>query len=65
MSSIKYRVRWRDGSSTDNVDYAESMSLIEERPKDWASVGYMDAGKDMSEQAAKAKEKAWGAKKRK
>ena len=65
MSSLKYRVRWRDGSSTEDVDYDESMRLIKERPMDWASVGYMDAGKDMSEQAAKVKEKAWGEKKRK
>lgn len=59
---MKYYVRWRDGSSTEDVDYAESMQLIQERPGEWASVGFMDAGKDMSEEAAKAKEKAWGPK---
>lgn len=60
-----YRVRWRDGSTTENVDYTESMRLIEERPQDWASVGFMEAGKDMSEEAALIKRKAWGAKKKK
>lgn len=62
---MKYRVFWRDGSTTDDVDYAESMRLIKDRPADWASVGFMDAGKDMSAEAVLNKRKAWGAKKKK
>ncbi len=63
MGLSLFRVRWRDGSATENVDYAESMRLIEERPGDWAGVQPMEYGKDCHPDNAKAKKAAWGKKK--
>jgi hypothetical protein len=62
---MNYRVRWRDGSTTEGVDYGESMRLIEERPNDWAGVQPMNYGEDCHPDNVKAKEAAWGKKKKK
>ena len=60
-----FRVRWRDGSVTENVDYAESMRLIEERPNDWAGVQPMGYGEGCHPDNEKRRKEAWGAKKKK
>ena len=60
-----YRVRWRDGSATENVDYAESMRLIESRPREWAGVQPMEYGKDCHPDNERKREEAWGAKRKK
>lgn len=59
-----YRVCWRDGSATENLGYEESMTLIKNKPEDWASVQFMENGKDCHPENVKLKEKAWGKKKR-
>lgn len=61
--TMLYRVRWRDGSTTENVDYSESMRLVEERPTDWAGIQPMNYGLDCHPDNAKIKEKSWGKKK--
>jgi hypothetical protein len=61
---MNYRVRWRDGSTTEGVSYDESMRLIEERPQDWAGVQPMDYASDCDQANVKAKEAAWGVKKK-
>jgi hypothetical protein len=53
---MSYIVVWRDGSATENLSYEESMSLIEGRPNDWASVRSPDYGKDMKEENRKLRE---------
>ena len=58
-----FRVCWRDGSTTENVDYYESMQLILDRPNDWAGVQPMDYAKDCDEANARTKKIAWGKKK--
>ncbi len=60
-----FRVRWRDGSTTENVNYDESMRLILERPKDWAGVQPMNYGEGCNPENEKLRRAAWGAKKKK
>jgi hypothetical protein len=62
---MDYRVQWRDGSTTENLSYRDSMALIKERPQDWASVQFMDNGKDCHPDNEKLRKAAWGAKKKK
>ena len=57
-----YRVCWRDGSVTENLDYKSSMDLVNQRPDDWASVQPMNYGVDCDPDNAKAKQIAWGKK---
>mgnify|MGYP003326515797 CR=1 FL=1 len=59
-----FRVKWRDGSSTENVNYTESMRLIMERPNDWAGVQPMNYAMDVSAAYAEAKKTAWEKKKK-
>lgn len=44
---MNYRVRWLDGSATEDVDYNESMQLIKDRPGEWAGVQPMSYGQDL------------------
>lgn len=64
MGLSLFRVRWRDGSVTEDVDYDESMRLIKERPNDWAGVQPMEYGKNCNPDNEKLREKAWGTKKK-
>ena len=60
-----YRVCWRDGSTSEGKTFEESMKLIEAKPENWASVQFMENGNDCHPDNAKAKEVAWGNKKKK
>ena len=42
-----YRVCWKDGSVVENLDYAESMRLIEQQPSNWQYVQPMEYGMDL------------------
>ena len=42
-----YRVCWKDGSVVENLDYAESMRLIEQQPSNWQYVQPMGYGMDL------------------
>ena len=55
---MEYRVRWRDGSTTENVDYDESMQLIKDRPDEWAGVQPMNYGQDL-DPANEIRRKQW------
>ena len=55
---MEYRVRWRDGSTTENVDYDESMRLIKDRPDEWAGVQPMNYGLDL-DPANAVRRKQW------
>jgi len=60
-----FRVRWRDGSSTENVDNATAMNLIQKRPDEWASVQFMEQGQDCKPENEQLRKTAWGTKKKK
>ena len=60
-----FRVRWRDGSATENVDNATAMSLIKKRPDDWASVQFMNNGEGCNPENEQIRKAAWGTKKKK
>ena len=55
---MEYRVRWRDGLTTENVDYDESMRLIKDRPNEWAGVQPMNYGQDL-DPANAVRRKQW------
>jgi hypothetical protein len=57
-----YRVCWKDGSTTENLDYVDSMDLVNQRPYEWAAVQPMNYGADCNPDNAKVKETAWGKK---
>jgi hypothetical protein len=56
---MRYRVKLRDGTVFEDVDYDESMRLIAEYPGQWAGVQPMDYGKDLDPENSRRK-KAWG-----
>jgi hypothetical protein len=56
---MRYRVKLRDGTVFEDVDYDESMKLIAEYTGQWAGVQPMDYGKDLDPENAKRR-KAWG-----
>jgi hypothetical protein len=56
---MRYRVKLRDGTVFEDVDYDESMRLIDEHPGQWVGVQPMDYGKDLNPENAKRR-KAWG-----
>jgi hypothetical protein len=53
-----YRVNWRDGTTTECVNYEESMRLIDAKPDQWESVQPMEYGKDLDPQNI-VRRKAW------
>lgn len=55
---MNYRVRWRDGTTTEDVDYDESMQLIKDRPDEWAGVQPMEYGRDL-DPANEIRRKQW------
>ena len=60
-----YRVKWRDGTSTENLTFVESNRLITERPDEWAAVQFMEHGSDCHPENETRRKAAWGAKKKK
>ncbi len=60
-----FRVRWRDGSVTENVSNETAMDLIKKRPTDWAGVQAMNYGEGCHPDNERLRKAAWGAKKKK
>jgi hypothetical protein len=60
---MKFRVKWKDGTDTEDVDNSTAMQLIAERPGEWAAVQFMEHGEGCDPENAKLREAAWGAKK--
>lgn len=55
---MNYRVRWIDGTTTEDVDYDESMQLIKDRPGEWAGVQPMEYGQNL-DPANEIRRKQW------
>ena len=62
---MKFRVRWRDGSTTEDITNEEAMKLIAERNGEWAGVQFMEHGEGCHPDNEKLRRAAWGAKKKK
>ncbi len=64
-TGTEYRIKWRDGSVTENLTFEESDELVKSRPDDWASVQFMEHGTDCHPDNETRRKAAWGAKKKK
>ncbi len=60
-----YRVKWRDGTATENLTFVESNRLISEHPDKWSAVQFMEHGSDCHPDNETRRKAAWGAKKKK